>query len=81
LIDKIQEFGFSFDGIISMLGLHPHLCRYRRCRKSNYNPVIEVHISNTFLEKVLDINPIFEMPKVVILGFGLQSYDLAVLSF
>ncbi|MFT5891935.1 MAG: 3-dehydroquinate dehydratase-2, partial [Dokdonia sp.] len=45
-------------------------------------PVIEVHISNTFArEEFRHQSFISKYAKGVILGFGLQSYDLAIQSF
>ncbi|MGY8915017.1 MAG: type II 3-dehydroquinate dehydratase, partial [Flavobacteriales bacterium] len=45
-------------------------------------PVVEVHISNTFArEEFRHMSYISPVAKGVILGFGLQSYDLAIQSY
>jgi 3-dehydroquinate dehydratase-2 len=45
-------------------------------------PVVEVHISNTFgREEFRHQSYISKHARGVILGFGLQSYDLAIQSF
>ena len=50
--------------------------------KAITTPVIEVHISNTFSrESFRHQSYISGNAKGVILGFGLQSYELAVQSF
>jgi 3-dehydroquinate dehydratase-2 len=83
LIDKIQEFGFSFDGIILNAGAYTHTSvGIGDAVKAITTPVIEVHISNTFSrESFRHQSYISGNAKGIILGFGLQSYDLAVLSF
>lgn len=83
LIDKIQEFGFSLDGIILNAGAYTHTSiGIGDAVKAITTPVIEVHISNTFSrESFRHQSYISGNAKGVILGFGLQSYDLAVLSF
>ncbi|MBB1192077.1 3-dehydroquinate dehydratase [Flavobacterium sp. SOK18b] len=83
LIDKIQEFGFSFDGLILNAGAYTHTSvGIGDAVKAITTPVVEVHISNTFSrESFRHQSYISGNAKGVILGFGLQSYDLAVLSF
>ncbi len=83
LINKIQEFGFSFDGIILNAGAYTHTSvGIGDAVKAITTPVVEVHISNTFSrESFRHQSYISGNAKGVILGFGLQSYDLAVLSF
>jgi 3-dehydroquinate dehydratase-2 len=45
-------------------------------------PVVEVHISNTFSrESIRHQSYISANAKGVVLGFGLQSYELALQSF
>ena len=47
LIDKLQEVGFSFDGIILNAGAYTHTSiALSDCIKAITTPVIEVHISN-----------------------------------
>jgi 3-dehydroquinate dehydratase-2 len=83
LIDKIQEFGFSYDGIILNAGAYTHTSiGIGDAIKAVTTPVVEVHISNTFSrENFRHQSYISPNAKGVILGFGLKSYDLAIQSF
>ncbi len=83
LIDKIQEVGFSYDGIILNAAAYTHTSvGIGDAVKAVESPVIEVHISNTFKrEDFRHVSHISSGAKGVILGFGLQSYDLAIQSF
>ena len=83
LIGKIQEVGFSYDGIILNAGAYTHTSiGIGDVVKAITTPVIEVHISNTFgRESFRHQSYISGNAKGVILGFGLNSYDLAVQSF
>lgn len=83
IIDKIQEYGFNFDGIILNAGAYTHTSiGIGDAIKAINTPVIEVHISNTFSRETFR-HQSFISPnaKGVIIGFGLKSYDLAVESF
>lgn len=83
LIDKIQEFGFSYTGIILNAGAYTHTSiGIGDAVKAITTPVIEVHISNTFSrESFRHQSYISGNAKGVILGFGLKSYELAIQSF
>jgi len=83
LIDKIQEVGFSYDGIILNAAAYTHTSiGIGDAIKAIETPVIEVHISNTFgREEFRHQSFISANSKGVILGFGLQSYELAIQSF
>lgn len=83
LIDKIQEVGFSFDGIILNAGAYTHTSiGIGDAIKAIKTSVVEVHISNTFSrEEFRHQSYISPNAKGVILGFGLKSYDLAIESF
>jgi 3-dehydroquinate dehydratase-2 len=83
LIDKIQEFGFSYDGIILNAGAYTHTSiGIGDAIKGIKTPVVEVHISNTFSrESFRHQSYISGNAKGVILGFGMRSYELALLSF
>lgn len=83
LIDKLHETGFSFDGIILNAGAYTHTSiGLGDAVKGIKTPVVEVHISNTFgREEFRHQSYISPNAKGVILGFGMQSYELAVLSF
>lgn len=83
LIGKIQEVGFSFDGIILNAAAYTHTSvGIGDAVKAITTPVVEVHISNTHKrEEYRHVSYISPGAKGVILGFGLQSYDLAIQSF
>ena len=83
LIGKLQEVGFSYDGIILNGAAYTHTSvGIGDAIKAITTPVIEVHISNTFSrEDFRHQSYISPNAKGVILGFGLQSYDLAIESF
>ncbi len=83
LINKIQEVGFSYDGIILNAAAYTHTSvGIGDAVKAIETPVIEVHISNTFArEEFRHHSHISAGARGVILGFGLQSYELALQSF
>ena len=83
LIDKIQDVGFSYDGIILNAAAYTHTSiGIGDAIKAITTPVVEVHISNTFSrEDFRHQSYISPNAKGVIVGFGLQSYDLAIESF
>jgi len=83
LITKIQEVGFSYDGIILNAAAYTHTSvGIGDAVKAVTTPVVEVHISNTHKrEDFRHVSYISAAAKGVILGFGLQSYDLAITSF
>nr|WP_321413830.1 type II 3-dehydroquinate dehydratase [uncultured Allomuricauda sp.] len=83
LIGKIQEVGFDYDGIVLNAAAYTHTSvGIGDAVKAVETPVIEVHISNTHQrEEYRHVSFISPAAKGVILGFGLQSYDLAVQSF
>lgn len=83
LIGKIQELGFSYNGIILNAGAYTHTSiGIGDAIKAVTTPVVEVHISNTFSrESFRHQSYISGNAKGVILGFGMQSYELALLSF
>lgn len=83
LIDKLQEVGFEYDGIILNAAAYTHTSvGIGDAVKAIETPVIEVHISNTFArEEFRHQSYISSGAKGVILGFGLQSYELALQSF
>ena len=83
LIDKIQEVGFTYDGIILNAAAYTHTSiGIGDAIKAISTPVVEVHISNTFSREAFRHQSyISPNAKGVILGFGLQSYELALHSF
>ena len=83
LIGKIQEVGYSYDGIVLNAAAYTHTSiGIGDAIKAIETPVVEVHISNTHKrEEFRHVSYIAPVAKGVILGFGLQSYDLAIQSF
>lgn len=83
IINKLHEVGFSFDGIILNAAAYTHTSvGIGDAVKAIETPVVEVHITNTFnREEFRHQSFISPNAKGVILGFGLQSYELAIQSF
>lgn len=83
IINKIHEIGFDFDGIILNAGAYTHTSiAIADAIKSVKTPIIEVHISNTFARETFRHHSyISPVAKGVVLGFGMKSYELALLSF
>ena len=83
IIDKLQEVGFSFNGIILNAAAYTHTSiGIGDAVKAIESPVVEVHISNTFSrEQYRHQSYISPAAKGLIIGFGLQSYELAIQSF
>lgn len=80
MIDKLQEVGFSVDGIILNAGAYTHTSiALQDCIRAITSPVVEVHISNVHArESFRHVSMISAACKGVILGFGLDSYRLAL---
>ncbi|WP_394758051.1 type II 3-dehydroquinate dehydratase [Flavobacterium sp.] len=83
IINKLQEVGFSYDGIILNAGAYTHTSiGIGDCVKAITTPVVEVHISNTFSRETFRHQSyISPSAKGVVIGFGLKSYELALQSF
>ena len=83
LINKMQEVGFSYDGIVLNAGAYTHTSiALHDCIRSLKCPVIEVHISNVHQREAFRHHSFISAAcKGVICGFGLDSYRLAVESF
>ena len=80
LINKMQEVGFSFDGIVLNAGAYTHTSvALHDCIRSLKCPVIEVHISNVHQRELFRHQSMISSAcKGVICGFGLDSYRLAI---
>ena len=83
LINKLQEVGYEYDGIILNVAAYTHTSvGIGDAVKAIETPVVEVHISNTFSrEDFRHKSYISPNAQGIILGFGLQSYELALQSF
>lgn len=80
MINKMQEVGFSYDGIVLNAGAYTHTSvALHDCIRSLKCPVIEVHISNVHTREEFRHHSLISAAcKGVICGFGLDSYRLAV---
>lgn len=80
MIDKIHEVGFLYDGIILNAGAYTHTSiALQDAIRAVTAPVVEVHISNVHSrEEFRHRSMISAACKGVILGFGLDSYRLAL---
>jgi 3-dehydroquinate dehydratase-2 len=80
LIDKLQEIGFTCDGIVLNAGAYTHTSvAIADAIRSISTPVVEVHISNVFKrESFRHHSFLSEVSKGCIVGFGMDSYRLAV---
>ena len=83
IINKLQEVGFTFDGIVLNAGGYTHTSvAIHDCIKAITTPVVEVHISNIFgREEYRHKSLISSACKGLVAGFGLDSYRLAIQSF
>ena len=81
LVNKIQEKGFSYDGIVINAASYSHTSvAIADAIAAVKTPVIEVHISNVFARESFRHNLITARAvKGLIAGFGLESYRLAVI--
>lgn len=80
LIDKMQEVGFEYDGIVLNAGAYTHTSiALQDCIRSVTCPVIEVHISNVYQRESFRHHSMISCACIgVIAGFGLESYQLAI---
>ena len=80
LIDKLHEVGFDYDGIILNAGAYTHTSiALQDAIRAIKAPVIEIHISNVHAREEFRHKSMISCAcKGVILGFGLNSYRLAM---
>lgn len=80
LINKLQEIGFSADGIILNAGAYTHTSvAIHDAIASIKTPVIEVHISNVYAREEFRHKSLITSKCVgLITGFGLAGYKMAV---
>ena len=83
LIEKIQEVGFSYDGIIINAGGLTHTSvALRDAISSVTTPAIEVHISNILSrEEFRKKSYLSDVCKGIISGLGLIGYEAAIKYF
>jgi 3-dehydroquinate dehydratase-2 len=80
LIDQVQKFGFSYDGIIINPGGYTHTSvALGDAIAAVTTPVIEVHISNVHArEDFRKISHVSGKCVGSIFGLGLKGYELAI---
>lgn len=80
LINRMQEVGFSYDGIVLNAGAYTHTSiALLDCIRSLKCPVVEVHISNVHKREEYRHHSMISAGCLgVICGFGLESYELAI---
>ena len=83
IINKIQQTGFSLDGIVLNAGGYTHTSvAIADAIAAIKTPVIEVHISNIYArEEYRHQSLMAKNCKGVVAGFGLDSYKMAINSF
>ena len=83
IIDKLHEARLHFDGVVLYAAAYTHTSvAIADAVKAINIPVVEVHISNTSArENFRKHSYIAPYANGVITGFGMKSYELAVLSF
>lgn len=83
LIDKLQEVGFSYNGIIFNPGAYTHTSiALADAIAAIETPVVEVHISNTLSREAFR-HTSYTAANCVgsIIGLGLKGYDFAIRYF
>lgn len=80
LIDRMQQVGFSADGIILNAGAYTHTSiALQDCIRSLTSPVVEVHISNVHKREEFRHRSMISCACMgVVCGFGMDSYRLAL---
>ena len=83
IINKLQETGFSGDGIILNAGAYTHTSiAIHDAIASIKTPVVEVHISNIYArEEFRHTSLITSKCAGLLTGFGMEGYALAVQFF
>ncbi len=83
LIDKLQEVGFSYNGIILNAGGYTHTSvALADAVAAIDTPVMEVHISNVYArESFRHHSYLSKNCAGVLVGLGLQGYNLAIQYF
>ena len=82
LIDRIQQVGFSEDGLIVNLGGYSHTSvALRDALLAVPAPKVEVHLSNIFArEEYRHHSLVTSACRGMVCGFGLQGYEMALRS-
>lgn len=83
IINLLHRANKKYDGILLNAGAYTHSSiGIGDAVKAILTPVVEIHISNTFSRETFRHQSyISANAKGVVIGFGLQSYELGLLSF
>lgn len=83
LINKLQEVGFSYDGVVLNAGGYTHTSvAISDAVAAIQTSVVEVHISNVYKREEYRHQSLMAKNCIgVIAGFGLHSYKMAIDSF
>jgi 3-dehydroquinate dehydratase-2 len=83
IINKLQETGFDYDGIILNAGGYTHTSvAIADAVRAIDSPVVEVHITNIFAREEYRHKSYISPHAIAVLsGFGLNAYRLAIMSF
>jgi 3-dehydroquinate dehydratase-2 len=80
IIDKIQEVGFSYDGIVINAGGYTHTSvSIADALSAVDTPAVEIHITNILgRDEYRHVSFVANACKGSIMGFGLDSYRLGI---
>ena len=80
IVNKLQEVGFNYDGIILNAGAYTHTSvAIHDAIGAIKTPVVEVHISNVYAREAFRHQSLITSKCVgLITGFGLASYTMAL---
>lgn len=80
LVNKLQEVGFHYDGIILNAGAYTHTSvALHDAIGAIKTPVVEVHISNVYAREEFRHKSLITAKCVGILsGFGMEGYAMAI---
>ena len=83
LINKLQEVGFSYDGVVLNAGGYTHTSvEISDTVTAIQTSVVEVHISNVYKREEYRHQSLMAKNCIgVVAGFGLHSYKMAIDSF
>jgi 3-dehydroquinate dehydratase-2 len=83
LINKLQEVGFSYDGVVLNAGGYTHTSvAISDAVAAIHTSVVEVHISNVYKREEYRHQSLMAKNCIgVVAGFGLHSYKMAIDSF
>jgi len=81
LINRLHQVGFSYDGIILNAGAYTHTSiALHDAIGAIQTKVVEVHISNVYAREEYRHKSVITSKCVgIIAGFGLESYELALI--